>query len=210
LNFYCHHVLTFEFVSLNFAFAKGKFPTLLYCYTAHPFLYPIHTHYQPFIFLHMETVILYVCKHGTTEKIAQIIGDSLPIGNATIIDLKKVEEYNIEHFDTVILGTSTHSGKINRKMRSFISKNAWTLLRKQLGLYLYSNDKNNAAQLLDYAYPNELKIHSKSCRVIGGEFNYDGMSFIEKTLARKILNKGKSASEIDNSQLIAFIEEMTK
>ncbi|MBV2245854.1 MAG: flavodoxin domain-containing protein [Lentimicrobium sp.] len=158
----------------------------------------------------MKTVILYVCKHGVAGKIAQLIRDSFPVGEITIIDLKKVDDFNIEHFDIVILGTSTNSGKINRKMHSFISKNAWTLLRKQLGLYLYCKDKTNATRLLDHAYPYELKLHSKSCRAICDEVNYKRVGFIERTIVRRISNRFKFEIQPDGYQLNAFIKEMTE
>lgn len=158
----------------------------------------------------MKTAIFYVSKHGPTEKVAKMIGDSLSIENTTIIDLEKKEEYNLDHYNTVILGTSIHSGKIHRKMRNFITKNAWILLRKPLGLYLYCMDKSKAAEQLQQAYPNELKLHSKSCRAIGGEFNFERMGFIKKALVKKKSGSAKSISEIDSSQLDAFIKEMKK
>lgn len=158
----------------------------------------------------MKTAIFYVSKHGPTEKVAKIIGDSLSIDKTNLINLKIAKNYDLEQYDAVILGSSLSSGKIHKEMRKFISINAWKLLKKPLGLYLFCLDKTKAAAQLHIAYPSELQMHSKSCRAIGSELNFSRMNAFQRIIVQKFSAISDDSAQIDNNQVEAFIAEMKK
>ncbi|GAB1405202.1 MAG: flavodoxin domain-containing protein [Lentimicrobiaceae bacterium] len=158
----------------------------------------------------MKTVIVYVDNQGAIEKIARLIGNALPVSKVTLINLKKTDTCNLENYDVVILGSSAQSLRTNREMRSFINRNVWTLLRKELGLYVYDSQHHNTAHLPDFAFPDELKAHSKSCRVIGRPPDYQSIGFIDKLLARRRQRSLENESDINTAHLNTFIEEMLR
>ena len=158
----------------------------------------------------MKTAIFYVSKHYPTEKVAKLIGDSLSVDKTNLINLKSAKEYDLEQYDAVILGSSLSSGKIHKEMRKFISINAWKLLKKPLGLYLFCLDKSNAAAQLHIAYPSELQMHSKSCRAIGSDLNFNSMNVLQRIIVEKFSNISDDSPEIDPIQLDAFIADMKK
>ena len=158
----------------------------------------------------MKTAIFYVSKHHPTEKVAKLIGDSLSVDKTNLINLKRAKDYDLEQYDAVILGSSLSSGKIHKEMRKFISINAWKLLKKPLGLYLFCLDKSNAAAQLHIAYPSELQMHSKSCRAIGSDLNFNSMNVLQRIIVQKFSAISDNSPGIDSNQLDAFIEDMKK
>ena len=60
----------------------------------------------------MNTVIIYMSKHGTTEKIAELIKSKLEPSKTQIFNLKKIRSIEFENYDIIIIGGSIHVGSI--------------------------------------------------------------------------------------------------
>lgn len=52
----------------------------------------------------MKTAIIYYSKHGTTERVAHLIGDKLKL-ELEYISLKEFHNPDIQDYDRIILGT---------------------------------------------------------------------------------------------------------
>ncbi|MEI6822199.1 MAG: flavodoxin domain-containing protein [Bacteroidota bacterium] len=155
----------------------------------------------------MKTLILYITKHGCTEKIANMlkarIGEDVYIRN-----LKNDYSIDLNLYDNVIIGSSIHMGKIPRRMKKFCKENAGMLLNKRLGLYISCMFEGDVAskQLAD-AYPQILKDASIAFDFLGGEFNFKKMNFIDKLMVKKVANVTESVCRIDNEKVIQFAEK---
>ena len=155
----------------------------------------------------MMTLILYMTKHGCTEKIANML--KARIGeNVSIRNLKNDYSIDLNLYDTVIIGSSIHKGKIPRRMKKFCKENAGMLLNKRLGLFISCMFEGNiAAKQLADAYPQILQDSALAKDILGGEFDFKKMNFIDKMMVKKVANVTESVCHIDNEKVIQFAEK---
>lgn len=156
----------------------------------------------------MKTAIIYATKHGCTDKCAHTLSNEL---NTTcdIINIESANSFDIQEYNTVIIGGSIHAGMINKKLKSFLNKNSETLLDKKLGLFLccmYEGDK--ALEQLNNAFPEPLRNKAIAHSIFGGEFDFNKMNFLEKTIVKKVANVEESVSKINYANIKAFAEKM--
>lgn len=156
----------------------------------------------------MKIAIVYSSHHGTTEKVAQKISKALNPGEVEIFNLKKGQIPDVSEFECVIIGGSIHAGSIQKSVRTFCDKNQSELLKKRLGLFLCCMEKSKAQEQFDNAYPAVLRNQAHSCKILGGEFIFNRMNFIEKLMVRKISGIHESISDIDEGLIATFAEEM--
>lgn len=156
----------------------------------------------------MRTAIVYVSKHGTTEKVARQIQQNLGEEKAQLINLKNKPKFDLSHFEQVILGGSIHAGQIQKRMKDYYQKNVPELLEKRLGLFLCCMHEEEAENQFINAYPEILRNHAISSKVMGGEFRFDKMNFFERAIVKKIAGTSESVSKIDEEKIQEFITEM--
>ncbi|NVN94913.1 MAG: flavodoxin [Bacteroidetes bacterium] len=156
----------------------------------------------------MKTAIIYVSKHGTTEKIAHQIQQGLGL-ETELIDLKNNAHIDLSPFDQIIIGGSIHAGMIQNSIKDFYNKNAVSLLEKRLGLFISCFYEGEIAQKqLEKAYPEVLKKHAISIKVMGGEMLIDKMNFFEKLIVKKVVGITQTDSKIKIENIQEFINEM--
>ncbi len=132
-------------------------------------------------------------------------------GDVSLINLKKDRNPDIACYDTIIVGGSIHAGKIQKDIRRFCESNSYTLLQKSLGLYICHMQEGETAQReFDDAYPEELRAHAVATGLFGGEFDFEKMNFIERTIVHKIAKIEDSVSRIDVEAVRAFVEEVER
>lgn len=157
----------------------------------------------------MNIAIIFMSKHGTTEKIAEIVKEKLGSKTSTIFNLKSTDSIELENFDTIIIGGSIHAGSMQSKLKKFMNNNISTLLEKKIALYLVCMDKTEKRQTqFDNAFPPELRDISIVNGFMGGEFNFDKMNFIEKAIIKKVSGKSSSVNEIDYNAIEEFISKL--
>lgn len=153
----------------------------------------------------MKTSIIYMSSHGTTEKIAKMIQAELPKQDIEVINLKTNKKPDLKAFDQVILGASIHAGVIPKRMRNLIIDNCEELKSKKLGLYLCCMEEGAKAQeQFKEAFPEELREYAKSAKLLGGEFNFEKMNFIERMMVKKIAGTNESVSKIKVDEIKKF------
>ena len=86
----------------------------------------------------MRTAIIYISKHGTTEKLAHTIAAHLTNTEVDLINLKHHQLKSIDKYDQIILGCSIHMGVTHKKTTNFCKKHLNILLTKQLGIRITS------------------------------------------------------------------------
>jgi len=157
----------------------------------------------------MRTAIIYSSKHGTTEKVAQKIQNELGEEKAQLFNLKRNINFDLSQYGQVIVGGSIHAGQIQKKVKLFLEKNTQMLLQRRLGLFLCCMHENEAENQFNTAFPEILRSHAKSKKIMGGEFLFEKMNFVEKALVKKIAGVNESVSKIDESNITAMVHEIT-
>lgn len=148
--------------------------------------------------------------HGTTEKIAKMIRAELPKQTIELINLKKNRKPKLEEFDQFILGASIHAGVIPKRMRKLMSKNSALLKSKKLGLFLCCMyEGKEAREQFENAFPKELREYAKSAKLLGGEFIFEKMNFIERAMVRKIAGTTKTISKIRVDEIKKFAKSFS-
>ena len=155
----------------------------------------------------MDTLILYISKHGTTETIAQLLAERLGKNNCRLLNLKKESPSNIEDYQNIIIGGSIHIGGIPKKLKTFLENHQSLLLQKTLGLYLCCMFKDEKAEeQFQQAFPEALRNHAKALLLPGGELKLERMNFLEKLAVKKVAGATQSQSDIDKSKIDAFVK----
>lgn len=155
----------------------------------------------------MKTAIIYMSKHGTTEKITKLLSDK--IENSTMFNLSSSSSIVFENYDTIIIGGSIHVGSMQKKLKQFIAKNIDVLLTKRTALFMVCMDKTDKRnEQFENAYPQELRNRSIVNGYFGGEFIFDKMNFIEKIIIKKISGRSTDVSEIDYEAIDEFVNKL--
>lgn len=157
----------------------------------------------------MKTAIIYRSHHGTTEKVAYMLSEALGKDSTDLFNLKLNEKADLNKYDQIIIGGSIHAGNIQKRVKEFCNSNLEVLLKKPLGLFLSCMEEEKAREQFDLAFPEVLRNHAKSCKLTGGEFNFERMNFIEKLLVKKIAGVTDSVSKIDEFKVFEMVEEMS-
>lgn len=157
----------------------------------------------------MNSAIIYMSKHGTTEKIAELIKSKLEPSKTQIFNLKKTKSIELENYDTIIIGGSIHIGSIPKKLRQFIENNLTTLLNKRIALLMVCMQKDEIREeQFNNAFPAKLREFSEANGLMGGEFCFDRMNFLERAIVKKIAGKSSNVSEIDYDVIEDFIKKI--
>jgi len=159
----------------------------------------------------MKTGIIYISKHGTTEKVARIIADNLHPDETQLINLGKEKIKDIETFDRIIIGGSIHMASVHKKTKKACEIYKNILMTKKLGLFLCCMEKGEKSiEQLENAFSEDLRKHATSIALLGYEYNFDKMNCFEKALVKKIAGSKKNISEIDYDAISIFITELKK
>ena len=158
----------------------------------------------------MKTVIIFKSRHGTTEKVADILSQKFNTGTTDLIDIGKTKKPDIAPYKRVIVGGSIHVGKIQREIEKFCIKNKKELLKKELGLFICCMDPDDGVRTLEFegAFSKELRDHAKACGIMGGEFLFEKMNILEKIAVKRIAHQDTSISKLDDVAIEKFAEVM--
>jgi menaquinone-dependent protoporphyrinogen oxidase len=158
-----------------------------------------------------HAVIVYMSKHGTTEKVAGMIKDSITKEPVTLINLKTTRNPDVSKCNIVIIGGSIHAGKIQKKVTRFCKKNEKLLLTKELGLYLCCMFKGEEAQQeFRKAYPEKLRNHAKAKALMGYELYFEKMNTVTRSIMKKLTGESQNVYNIDIESFNRFINELRK
>ena len=155
----------------------------------------------------MKTAIIYYSKHGTTERVAHLIGEKLS-PELEYISLKEFHNPDIQGYDRIILGTSIYAGHPGRLMSKFCNKNRAQLEQKIIALFICGMNDTQEVEQLKKAFPEYLHSNAVAETILGGEFLFDKMNFIEKFITRKISKVVCSVSNLRYDAITVFLDKM--
>ena len=125
-----------------------------------------------------------------------------------VINIKKEKHVDLAPYDRVIIGGSIHAGMLQKRVRKFCEDNSVELLKKQIGLFQCCMHENEAEAQFRANYPEILRKHSSSNKIMGGEFRIERMNFLEKTMVKKIAGVEESQSKIKEEKIHKMIREL--
>jgi menaquinone-dependent protoporphyrinogen oxidase len=157
----------------------------------------------------MKTVIVYVSNHGTTEKIASKLRQELGETNCTLINLRKQKVVDPSQYHRYIIGGSIHAGFIQKRVRRFCEEHMVLLLQKQLGLFICCMNEPEAQAAFERAFPELLRSHAASKKIMGGEFLTEKMNFLERLIIKKISGVTETVSKLNDEAINEMVIELS-
>ena len=156
----------------------------------------------------MKTAIIFRSKHGTTETVSRTMAQKLSTDEVTLIDLKEYPKPNLQEFERIIVGGSIHAGAIQKQVKNFCKAHLEDLQKKELGLFICCMDRELQEKEFEDSFPEELKTYAKATGIMGGEFVFERMNFLERFIVKKISKKDHSVSEINHKAIDSFVSRL--
>lgn len=157
----------------------------------------------------MKTAIVYMSKHGTTEKVVKIISEHLTHQSYDVFNLRNNKTPDISEYDFVIIGGSIHAGMVQKRVKQFCISNANVLLDKKVGLFLCCMEVGEkATEQFNNAYPFELRQHAFYSGLMGGECLTDKMNFFERNLVRMAVGGPEKYPKLNDKAINTLLQEL--
>jgi menaquinone-dependent protoporphyrinogen oxidase len=151
----------------------------------------------------MKTLIAYSTTLGCTEQCASKLKDDIG-EDVEMVRISSRRRYNLEKYDTIIVGGSIHEGMIQRSVYKFCESNLDVLRKKQVGLFVCCMDSDaNEQELIKRAFPDSLLEHALASGFFGGELNIKKMNLLQKIMTRKAARLQKEP-DIDFQRILEF------
>lgn len=157
----------------------------------------------------MKTAIIYASKHGTTGFVATEIKKRLNGNEVVMYNLNDQQRVELRPFDRIVIGSSIYAGTSLSKVRRFIEQNLVDLLQKQVGIFVCCMFFDKADEQINKGFPEVLRNHARSIKHLGGEFRFEEMNFIERSLVKKISGARESVSNINYETIDEFVREIS-
>lgn len=155
----------------------------------------------------MKTAIIYYSKHGITEQVAHLLGEKLDNG-VDYISLRESPKPDIWIYDRIIIGTSIYASTPSRKVSLFCKKNRSLLEEKVRGLFICCMNEKQELEEMNNAFPEYLQKLAIPTAILGGEFHFDKMNFIERFLVKKIAKVNSSVSRLRYDAIREFADRI--
>ncbi len=158
----------------------------------------------------MKTLIVYDTEYGCTKKVSEKMKDTLG-DEVTFVNLKKLPNPELNIFDRIIIGGSSHAGKIHKRVKEFCYRNLSELKDKELGLFICCTEEGEAAhrQFVD-AYPEELRFVAKSTAIFKGSFDFGSLNYFERLIAGNVAHKKRAFLKYDFEAVQRFSRRMDR
>lgn len=157
-----------------------------------------------------NTLIVFASEHGTVEKCARELF-LLIDGKVDICDLNKRDIIpDLSGYDSIVIGGSIHSGKIQRVISDFCVANLDLLINKRIGLFInciYSGEK--ALKQLEEAFPRELSDKAVVREYFGGEINELKLNYWEKIITKQMIDQENLVVSLSKEKIDHFAKTIS-
>lgn len=153
----------------------------------------------------MKTLILYSTTYGYAEEIAKSIASRYP--DATLQNIQKNKNVDLNPYDHVILGGSIYIGKVHKDLAAFAATHESELLTKKLGLYICCLFGDKYMEEMKANFPLSLIEHAYATENFGGKLQNDKMSFMHKMIMTMVAKseQGKEPIAAYPERVDAFV-----
>ncbi|HCX73544.1 MAG TPA: hypothetical protein DHM37_07495 [Candidatus Cloacimonas sp.] len=143
----------------------------------------------------MKIIIIYASKHQTTQECSLILQRELD-GEADLVPLSNVSEFQIKQYDALVVGAPVYYGKPAKEVRKFLEKKQKLLLSKKI--YLFLSSKEETSEYFE-AYPQKIIEYARAKIFVGSKLEFKNLSLIERLIMRAI--KAKTYSDIKTERI---------
>ncbi len=157
----------------------------------------------------MNTIIIFSSKYGCVEDCASILKDKLA-GFVTLVDINKPDiKFELEKYDTIIIGSSIYVGAISKKLRTLCNEYIDLLSKKRVGIFLCCAFPEQATEYLSANFPSALLKNAATVKMFGGEARLDKMSFIDKLIVKSATKGQYKNLKISHEKIEEFVREIS-
>ncbi len=164
-----------------------------------------------------ESLIIYSSTDGHTKTICLEILNSLKSTDIVeIISLEKVETFDLNKYEKIIIGASIRYGRHNKKVIDFIIKNKNILDLKKTAFFSVNVVARKEEKSTPETNPYVLNFLKKTnwkpnkISVFAGKVDYPNYNFINKIVIRFIMMITKGPTDINNSYEFTDWENVRK
>lgn len=153
-------------------------------------------------------LVLFGTGEGQTAKVADRIKDVLTERghDVSIINIEETsDDFKLEGFDTVLVGSSIHIGKHHSAVREFVSTNREVLNSRptaffQLSLSSAVDDPERRAEAAGYVdeFLEESGWHPDKIGLFGGALRYSKYGFLKRLMLKRIAKD--ATGDVDTSR----------
>lgn len=151
----------------------------------------------------MKKIILYCSKHGGAKHIAQELGKAC--NEYEIQELN--ENINIENYDVIVLGSGVYAGLLDKKCKTFVSKNKEQLKQKKVLFYISGISIDTKDKEIQENFDEDFVLSLKYSDKLGGQINFPNLNFFEKAIMKMIIKKDKKIANVDTKSCVTLFEE---
>ncbi len=157
-----------------------------------------------------NTLIIFASNHGTVDKCARELFKQID-GKVDICNLNEREMVpDLTKYDSVIVGGSIHSGKIQEEVAFFCEEHLDELADKRLGLFINCLHTGEEAQKqLDDAFPDELARRAVVRDYFGGEVNELKLTILERIVTTQMIEKEDLEVALSKDKIKHFAQCMS-
>jgi menaquinone-dependent protoporphyrinogen IX oxidase len=162
----------------------------------------------------MKALIVFDSKHGTTAEIACRIAEAVASNGcaADLLDLRKKGSASapLADYDAVALGGPFYMGTWSKRARSFASARESELAGKAFGLFAVGSNAELGDKAAAAALPASLADSISASAYLGGRFDIDKASTLERFIIKKVTGKAESSSTLDFAPIEGFGKKLAK
>ncbi len=162
----------------------------------------------------MRTTIFYASKYGTTQSIAQEIGELISTHDqVTLVDVSDCKQDCTQYFgkaERYVVGTSVYAGKPHKPMQKFCDTYGSALTGKPLHLFVCGIAIKSEDQQRDMeaAFPEQLRSPARQVSFLGGALQWKKMNFMERIILAKITGKKGDQDHVSHRNIKKFAEAL--
>lgn len=131
----------------------------------------------------MNAVIVYGTNFGTSLKVAQILGEQIA-GTVELIDIKNIDNIDLDTVDKVIIGCGIKIGKIPNEVKHWLEEAQDKILTKEIFIYMCAGEKNEKKieDLFNTNFPPQILKKSRYTTCVGGEVDLNKVGFFMRII----------------------------
>lgn len=157
-----------------------------------------------------NSLIIFASDHGTVEKCAKELFLQMD-GKVDLCNLysRKINP-DLSAYDTIIIGGSIRSGKIQDVIAEFCEANISKLIQKNIGLFInciYTGEK--ALKQLEDAYPVSLNEIAIARDYFGGEIDNLKLNYLERMITKQMIEQENLIVKLSKDKIIRFAKKMS-
>ncbi|WP_194777779.1 flavodoxin domain-containing protein [Pararhodonellum marinum] len=142
-----------------------------------------------------QTAIIFATRKGGTRRIVQKLKDAIDTENVDLIDLKENTDPDLAPYQAVILGGPVYAGKLFPPVYDFAVAHEQSLMNKKLGLFLCGMNEPEFDAQMERSFSENLRNRAVSRQILGGEFDFSKLNWIERFLIKRITGIKKTTQK---------------